>query len=119
MGYDEGLVARVRAEISRHGAADEARMFGGHAFLLAGNMAVCASHDGGLLVRTDGSDPSLLDADHVAPMVMGGRVSRTWLRVAPAGLSTDEELRAWVARGAAVAASLPPKPRHGPAVRGR
>ena len=49
-------------------------MFGGLGFLLGGNLAVCASHDGGLLVRTDGSDADqLLAQEHVEPMVMGGR----------------------------------------------
>lgn len=110
MAYDEQLAARVRELVQEHGPADEKRMFGGLAFLLGGHLAVCASHDGGLLVRTDGSEAdSLLRDEHVAPMEMGGRSSRTWLRVDPAGLATDEQLGAWVGRGVATARSLPPK----------
>ncbi len=56
MAYDEALAARVRDLIIEHGAPEEKRMFGGLGFLLGGNLAVCASHDGGLLVRTDGTD---------------------------------------------------------------
>jgi TfoX/Sxy family transcriptional regulator of competence genes len=110
MAYDEGLAARVREQVQEHGPADEKRMFGGLAFLLGGHLAVCASHDGGLLVRTDGSDADeLLHDDHVEPMEMGGRASRTWLRVDAAGLATDEQLAVWVHRGVATARSFPTK----------
>ena len=85
-------------------------MFGGLGFLLGGHLAVCASHDGGLLVRTDGSDADeLLARDHVEPMAMGGRTSRTWLRVGQPALRTDDEVRHWVERGAMTARALPPK----------
>lgn len=110
MSYDEELAARVRELVQEHGPAEEKRMFGGLAFLLGGHLAVCASHDGGLLVRTDGSETdTLLQQDHVEPMEMGGRTSRTWLRVDPAGLATEEQLGAWVGRGVTTAQSLPPK----------
>ena len=85
-------------------------MFGGLGFLLGGNLAVCASHDGGLLVRTDGVGvEELLRDDHVEPMVMGGRSSKTWLRVAPEALSTKRRLQDRVSRGVATASALPPK----------
>jgi TfoX/Sxy family transcriptional regulator of competence genes len=110
MPYDEELAARVRTQVHEHGPAEEKRMFGGLAFLLGGHLAVCASHDGGLLVRTDGAESEeLLDRPHVGPMVMGSQSSRTWLRVDAAGLASDDELRAWVARGVATATALPPK----------
>ncbi len=49
-------------------------MFGGLGFLLGGRLCRVSSHDGGLLVRTEGSDADeLLAQDHVEPMVMGGR----------------------------------------------
>ncbi len=110
MAYDEGLAARVRELLQEHGPAEEKRMFGGLAFLLGGHLAVCASHDGGLLVRTDGSEADvLLEQEHVEPMEMGGRSSRTWLRVDPAGLASDEQLGGWVDRGVSTARALPPK----------
>ncbi len=110
MAYDEDLADRVRELISGHGIAEEKRMFGGLGFLLGGHLAVCASHDGGLLVRTDGSDADeLLAQDHVEPMVMGGRTSRTWLRVDPAALRTSKQLGYWVERGVTTARALPPK----------
>lgn len=110
MTYDEDLAARVRDAVAEHGVAEEKAMFGGLAFLLAGNLAVCASHDGGLLVRTDGSDADdLLAREHVEPMVMGGRSSRTWLRIGAQALRTDEQLGYWVERGATTAMALPAK----------
>ena len=85
-------------------------MFGGLAFLLGGHLAVCASHEGGLLVRTDGTESEeLLGQEHVGPMVMGSQSSRTWLHVAEPALSTDDDLAAWVARGVATVQALPPK----------
>lgn len=110
MPYDEQLAARVRAEVQEHGPAEEKRMFGGLAFLLGGHLAVCASHEGGLLVRTDGTESEeLLQHEHVDPMVMGSQSSRTWLHVRPAALASDDDLRTWVARGVATARALPPK----------
>jgi hypothetical protein len=110
MPYDEELAARVRTEMQTHGLPEEKRMFGGLAFLLRGHLAVCVSHDGGLLVRTDGTESvELLTQEHVDPMVMGRQESRTWLRVDAAGLATDDDLRTWIARGVTTAAALPPK----------
>ena len=101
MAYDETLAARVRDLVAAHGAAEEKRMFGGLAFMLGGRMAVCVSGQGGLLLKV-GEDavPGLL-GDHVAPMEMGGRASRSWVRVAPEALGSDGELEDWVARGVA------------------
>jgi hypothetical protein len=107
MPYDEQLAARVRNRLG--GAVEEKDMFGGRAFLFGGNLAVCASHDGGLLVRVEAADQAgLLDAD-VEPMVMAGRVSRTWVRVDAPALAGDR-LAGWVDRGVATATALPPKP---------
>jgi hypothetical protein len=42
-------------------------------------------------------------------MVMGGRESKGWVRVAEAGLKTKRQLEPWVRRGVTFARSLPPK----------
>ncbi|WP_280218947.1 TfoX/Sxy family protein [Nocardia neocaledoniensis] len=110
MAYDEELADRVR-EIAHPGRTlTEQRMFGGLGFLTGGNMAVAVSGQGGLLVRVDpGEFESLQDGDAVAPMVMGGRVSRGWLRVTAATVEDDTALREWVERGLDYAEKLPPK----------
>ena len=101
VAYDEELAERVRELVAEHGVTEEKRMFGGLAFMLSGHLAACVSGQGGLLLRV-GEDalPALL-GEHVSPMVMGGRESRTWVRVAPEALRTDEQLETWVARGVA------------------
>jgi TfoX/Sxy family transcriptional regulator of competence genes len=110
MVYDEDLADRIRELMSAHGPVDEKKMFGGLSFLLGGHMAVCASGKGGLMVRMAADDlESLLQREHVGPMVMGGRTSKTWLVVAPEGVRTKRQLAAWVGRGAATAQALPPK----------
>ena len=107
MAYDEDLAERVRELL---GSADEKRMFGGLAFLINGNMAVCVSRDGGLMVRVPpGDTAALLTRTHVEPMVMAGRDVRGWVRVTTAGVAGTRNLRAWVDRGATYAGSLPAK----------
>ncbi len=104
MAYDEALAARVRDLVAANGVAEEKRMFGGLAFMLGGHMVVCVSGQGGLLLKV-GEDamPELL-GEHVAPMEMGGRESRSWVRVAPEALDADADLAHWVDRGVAGAA---------------
>ncbi|MBS4729785.1 TfoX/Sxy family protein [Mycobacterium sp. SM1] len=118
MAYDTELANRIRellaplggVEVGAPPAVEEKPMFGGLAFLIAGNMAVAASGQGGLLVRVPPQDTDkLLGRAHVSAMVMAGREVRGWLRVAGAGVKTKRQLRSWVARGADYARSLPPR----------
>ena len=111
MAYDETLAERVRARLDPEKAVTEKAMFGGLAFMLDGNMAVCVSGRGGLMVRVGPTEAeSALAEPHVQPMDMGGRPMSGWVRVDPEGLENDAQLASWVDRGAAFARSLPPKP---------
>ena len=104
MAYDEALAERIRARVPD---ASEKKMFGGLAFLVNGNMTVAASGQGGLLVRVDPAEGAALVAStNAEPMMRRGREMHGWLRVE---VATDEELAAWIDRGIAYAASLPPK----------
>jgi TfoX/Sxy family transcriptional regulator of competence genes len=110
MAYDEDLAARIRELLGADPSVAEKHMFGGLAFLVNGNMSVAASGKGGLMVRVPPDDTeSLLEGEHVAPMVMRGREARGWLRVDTAGVRTKRQLDAWVKRSVAYASSLPPK----------
>lgn len=110
MAYDEDLADRIRELLSGQKGLEEKRMFGGLAFLINGNMAVAASGQGGLLVRVPAEDSDkLVDGEHVSPMVMAGRETRGWLRVATDGLKTKRQLQTWVSRGANFARTLEPK----------
>jgi hypothetical protein len=53
MAYDEELADRVREVVGGEAGLTEKAMFGGHAFMIGGNMAVAASGQGGLLLRVD------------------------------------------------------------------
>lgn len=85
-------------------------MFGGLAFLVDGNMAVCVSGQGGLMVRVPPDDTEkLLAREHVEPMIMAGRETRGWLRVSVDGVKTKRQLQSWVSRGVGYAQSFPAK----------
>jgi len=109
MAYDQELAHRVRELLSGTQFTERA-MFGGLAFLIGGNMAVCVSGRGGLMVRVPAQDTAaLLDRSHVEPMVMGGREVRGWIRVTDRGIGTKRQLQPWVRRGVDHARSLPAK----------
>jgi TfoX/Sxy family transcriptional regulator of competence genes len=110
MAYDEDLANRVRELLASERGVDEKRMFGGLAFLINGNMSVAVSGQGGLMVRVPPDDTEkLLERDHVSPMVMAGRETRGWLRVAVEGVKTKRQLSSWVTRGVGYARGLPSK----------
>ena len=46
---------------------------------------------------------------YVAPMEMGGRVMRGFVRVSPDGYRTEAALKKWIERGMTAAASRPVK----------
>jgi TfoX/Sxy family transcriptional regulator of competence genes len=111
VAYDEILAERIRDLLSEEEAGlSEQKMFGGLAFLLGGNMAVCASREGGILVRIDPAEREHLLASTAAfPAVMGGRTMKGFLRVEADDVRTDGQLSTWVRRGAAYASTLPAK----------
>ena len=110
VAYDEELANRIRELLSTEHGVQEKTMFGGLAFLVGGKMAVAASGAGGLMVRVPPADTAaLLDREHVSPMVMAGRETRGWLRVADDGVKTKRQLAGWVRRGVDYAKSLPSK----------
>jgi TfoX/Sxy family transcriptional regulator of competence genes len=110
MAYDEELADRMRAQLVGRQGLTEKKMFGGLAFLIGGNMAIAASGEDGILVRVDPeASDELVAATPARPMEMRGRQMAGWLRVNAADLASDGELAAWVERGTAYAASLPPK----------
>lgn len=110
MAYDEDLADRVRELLAREAKLSEKKMFGGLAFLVAGNMAVAASGQGGLLVRVDPAESGrLTESTNATFMVMRGREMHGWLRIDSGDVRTKRELARWVTRGATFARSLPPK----------
>ncbi len=110
MAYDEDLAARIRELLGDEPGIAEKRMFGGLAFLVDGNMSVAVSGQGGLMVRVPPDDTeSLLERQHVRPMVMRDREMRGWLRVDTEGVRTKRQLESWVRRGVTHARTFAPK----------
>lgn len=108
--YDESLAARIGELVHDLPNLSEQKMFGGLAFLIGGNMAVAASGQGGIMVRTDPAESDeLLGEGTASPMEMRGRPMAGWLRVDADAVSTDHALAEWVDRGVAYATSLPVK----------
>ena len=106
---DELLGGELDDDLGDLGLVEEKKMFGGLGFMVAGHLSVCAGSKGDLMVRVDPADLEALCADeHVEPMAMAGRTSKSWVNVAPAAL-TDDALTAWVARGVAAARNAPRK----------
>jgi TfoX/Sxy family transcriptional regulator of competence genes len=110
VAYDEALAARIRDLVGGESDVTEKKMFGGLAFLVAGNMAVAASGQGGLLVRVDPAESdTLLGSTNARLMEMRGREMQGWIRVDAGDVRTDRQLASWVDRGTAYARSLPAK----------
>jgi TfoX-like protein len=107
--YNEGLAARVRDKLGGVKAVTEREMFGGIAFMVAGNMC-CGVLGDDLMVRV-GSDlhQDALTRPHVREAGVTGRAVRGMVYVGREGVADDAELDLWVGLGLAHARSLPPR----------
>jgi TfoX/Sxy family transcriptional regulator of competence genes len=109
VAYDQDLANRIREQLAEEDAVTEKEMFGGIAFLLAGNMSVGVSGDE-LMVRVGPeAGEEALRQPHARPFDMTGRPMKGWILVAGEGVRSDRDLAAWVRRGVGFARSLPPK----------
>ncbi len=109
MAYDEGLAQRIREALTHAHGVVEKKMFGGLAFMLHGNMCVGVSGDE-LMVRVgpDGYDEALVQP-HAREMDFTGKPLRGFVYVEALGFESDQDLEAWIERGARFARSLPAK----------
>ena len=109
MAYDEALADRIREVLAPVADVSERTMFGGLAFLIAGNMA-CGIVGQDLMLRLgEERADAALDEPHVRPMDFTGRPMKSMVYVAAAGIATRDSLEIWVGRGVGFAAGLPPK----------
>jgi TfoX/Sxy family transcriptional regulator of competence genes len=107
MAYDEEFTARVRDVLGGEEGVTEKRMFGGHAFLVHGHLAVSASGRGGLLVRADPAEvDALLEEPGVERFQMRGRPMTGWLHVDDDAVAEDAALERWVGIGVGYARTL-------------
>ena len=109
MAYAENDGQRVRDALGDRDDVVEKKMFGGLCFMVRGHMAVGLTA-AELMVRV-GPDAweAALAEEHAREMDFTGKSLKGFVFVDPAGWSTKQDLRKWVARGVAYAESLPPK----------
>ena len=109
MAYDEDLAERVRDLLSARSEVSERKMFGGIAFMVAGNMA-CGVLGEDLIVRLgDEEGEKALAEDGVRPFDFTGKPMKGIVYVAADRTSDEAGLAEWVEAGADYAASLPAK----------
>ena len=106
---DEVLVERIRKHMKRRKGYSERKMFGGHCFMINGNMCV-GPWKGSLIVRLDRERHEDTQSElHVRPMDITGKVMKGWALVTPEGIAADDELKSWIERAVRYARSLPAK----------
>ncbi len=109
MAYDEALADRIRDVLSARSDVSERKMFGGVAFMVAGNMA-CGVLGEDLIVRLGEEEAErALGEEGVRPFDFTGRPMKTTVYVSTERTADDPGLAEWVDAGADHAASLPPK----------
>jgi TfoX/Sxy family transcriptional regulator of competence genes len=109
MGYNEAVAQRVRNALMQYPNITEKKMFGGLAFLLGGNMC-CGITGDDLMVRVGPPGyKEALSRPHARKMDLTGKPLTGFVYVGPAGFASDSDLKAWVAKAAEFALSLPAK----------
>src|SRR5215468_3254874 len=112
MAYDEKTAERVRDALAEQRGVIEKKLMGGLCFMVKGAMCCAVSGRGGLLVRIDPAAHARMIAEpHAEAADMRGRMMTGFVRVAPEGYRTAAQLRKWIARGVAAAASAKEKPK--------
>ncbi len=110
MAYDSELADRLRALLAGEAGLTEKKMFGGHAFLLDGHMAVAASSRSAMMLRVDPEEyEALVQQDGASPFEMRGREMRGWLHVDLGPTASDDEIANWADHGVRYVRTLPPK----------
>lgn len=106
----DDLADRIRALLDHHPGITEKRMFGGHGFMLNGNMIAGAKNSGNLLMRVG---PALHQQALLRPgasaMHHGGRDMVGFVEVSPDAVEVEEALADWLNFAEAFVKTLPPK----------
>ncbi len=109
VAFSEDLAERVRDLLGARADVSERQMFGGIAFMVAGNMA-CGVLGDELIVRLDRDESEKAVAeDGVRPFDFTGKPMKGIVYVSTELTDDDTGLAEWVDAGADYAASLPPK----------
>jgi TfoX/Sxy family transcriptional regulator of competence genes len=110
MAYDEKTAERIRRLVAGRANVTEQKLMGGLCFLINDNMVCSVSGKGGLLIRVGAeAQEKVLHEQHTAPMKMGQRTMKAFVRLAPAGYRRDADLKKWIERGIDFVSTLPKK----------
>jgi len=106
----EELSDRIRALLPPLANVREQKMFGGRAFMLDGNMLVCPTKEGSLIVRVgkDGMADALAQPG-AEVMDMAGRSMSGFVVLSGDAIEDDDVLSQWLERARSFVATLPPK----------
>ncbi len=109
MAYDEGAAERLREIFDDQPDVIEKKMFGGIAFMHAGNM--CCGIVNNVLMARVGPDAysDALTKPYAREMDFTGKSMKGFVYIDPAGFAEDDQLREWVSLCQAFTASLPAK----------
>ena len=103
MAYNEALADRIRAALAERDDVIEKKMFGGLAFMVAGNMACGVLGDDMMARVGELRLDAALKRPHTRVMDFTGRPSRFMVYVGPGGTKTAAAVKKWVDEVAAVA----------------
>ncbi|KKB09869.1 hypothetical protein VE26_08560 [Devosia chinhatensis] len=106
----DALAERIRSVLPPALLVREQKMFGGIAFMVDGNMLVCPTREGQLIVRV-GKDgmAAALEQPGAATMDMAGRRMSGFVVVDGDALEDDAALEGWLTSALAFVRSLPAK----------
>ena len=107
--FDEGLAERVRDLVMHRGDLTERKMFGGVAWMVAGNMA-CGILGDALIVRLEPEEAArALEEPHTRVFDLTGRPAKGMVVVEAEAIAEPADLAGWVEAGVGFASSLPSK----------
>lgn len=109
MPRDLGLEDLIRDGLPRELELTEKAMFGGRAWLLSGNLLVCARSDGMLARLGKGQDGWALALPDIAPMISRGRPMEGWVRAGPEAYGDDALRSRLIMAALRFVRGLPPK----------
>ena len=109
MAYDLQLEKRLRALIARRTDIHIQKMFGGLGFLLRGHMCFGIWKDSLILRLGQSPAQNALKKKNVRPFDITGRAMKSWVMVAPQGMTTKDSLKHWVQGAIDFVSTLPRK----------
>ena len=109
MAYNEEIAFRVRKLLQKRNDITEKKMFGGHSFLLSGNMC-CGVLNDDLVLRVDPKRHKyILEKPHTRPMDFTGKPLSGFVYVDTGGYTDNNELMQWINISIDYVSSLPKK----------